>query len=689
MKRLWVIPVFIFMPAIANDAACQTLSASSGKWMEYVEELAGETEDEGKMESLYAGLSYLTEHPFELNHVTAEELRQLPFLSDRQIEELLSYKERFGPMLTLYELKNLKEMDFQTIELLLPFVYAGEAPPDKLPFTPGNLLKYGKNEWQARYDRCFQQKKGYLSQPDSIPEQYPDRKYLGEPFYHSFCYAYTFDNRLQAGFTGEKDAGEPLWNKRHKGYDYYSAHFFLKGVKGLKSLAAGDYKASFGQGLVVSQDFTPGRSATVTQAERRTNGFRRHFSTNETDYFRGAAATVAFRHMEYSLFYSRRNMDAAVDGHTFTSLKTDGLHRLERDWEKRHTVPMQTAGGHVRYVSPGLCIGLTALTYSFGHYRIEPAPKPYNHFYFRGNRNINAGIDYFFKRKGLKFYGETAVSQHNTAVATLNALQLTPASSLSFLLLYRYYDRRYQAFFGNAFAQNSAVQNEQGVYTGIRFTPFPCWKFSAYADVFRFPWLKYGVDAPSSGKEYMAQADYTCGSGFSACIRYKYRQKEKNRQAEETATAVLLPYAQQKIRIQCVYGAPDGFLFRTSIDGALYSEEKGVSLKGFMPAQSMEWKPASLPVETGFYAAWFNTGGYAARIYSYEKNILYAFSTPSFYGKGIRLSATFRWRIAGRLSLSAKIAHTHYTDRETTGTDLEEIEGSNKTDANVLLRWKF
>lgn len=88
-------------------------------------------------------------------------------------------------------------------------------------------------------------------------------------------------------------------------------------------------------------------------------------------------------------------------------------------------------------------------------------------------------MDYLLKNKLIKFYGETALSR-NGAVASLNALQLTPASYFSLLLLYRYYDKRYQAFFGNAFSQNSAVRNEQGMYIGMQWTPFARWKLSAY-----------------------------------------------------------------------------------------------------------------------------------------------------------------------------------------------------------------
>ena len=107
----------------------------------------------------------------------------------------------------------------------------------------------------------------------------------------------------------------------------------------------------------------------------------------------------------------------------------------------------------------------------------------------------------------------------------MNALQLTPVSYFSLLLLYRYYDKKYQAFFGNAFSQGSTIQNEQGLYMALQWTPFPYWKCTAYVDFFRFPWLKYQVNTPSTGKEYMFQLDYTLNQFLSNYIRYKYKQK--------------------------------------------------------------------------------------------------------------------------------------------------------------------
>ena len=102
MKRMFI-NLLVYLLISSYQLKSQTLY-SVDKWMEYIEEMASETEDEERIEALYTDLSYLVEHPFELNTVTEGELKRLPFLSDQQIRELLGYRSRYGKMLTLYEL---------------------------------------------------------------------------------------------------------------------------------------------------------------------------------------------------------------------------------------------------------------------------------------------------------------------------------------------------------------------------------------------------------------------------------------------------------------------------------------------------------------------------------------------------------------------------------------------------------
>jgi hypothetical protein len=451
------------------------------KWLEFIEELTEDSEENPEsIEKLYDDLSNLSENPLNLNIVTANQLRQIPFLTDVQITNLLEYRQKQRELVSIYELKNIQSLDMETIELILPFVYVGEIEKTR-SISFKNLLDYGKNELLLRYDRCLNEKSGYKEKPDSILQLYPNRKYVGEPFYTSLRYTYSFDNRLQAGIVAEKDPGEAFWNSYHKGYDYYSIHALLRELGKIRVLAIGDYKVSFGQGLVISNDFTPSRSSILAQAERRNNGFRRHYSTNESDFFRGIATTVTLGKIDVSAFFSHRLADATVSDQTISSFKTDGLHRTKSDLDKKGNIQIQTTGGNIRYTSPNFLIGLTALTYSFGGSSVEPTHMPYNRFYFRGKRNTNAGVDYSWRHRQIVLFGETALSA-NGAMATLNALQWSAASGLKALILYRHFDRKYQAFYGNAFSQSSTVQNEEGLYISMQWSPFAYWRVSGFAD---------------------------------------------------------------------------------------------------------------------------------------------------------------------------------------------------------------
>ena len=656
------------------------------KWMEFFESLIEDSEEnEESIEKLFDELSALSENPLNLNLATIVQLQQIPFLTDIQIMEIIDYRQKQGVFVSIFELKNIRLLDMETIELMLPFVYVGEIDKSR-PFTFKNMLQYGKNDLLLRYDRNLNKKAGYQEVPDSILQRYPNRKYVGEPFYTSLRYSYTFDNRLQAGLVAEKDAGEAFWNSVHKGYDYYSAHALLKDIGKIRTLAVGDFKMSFGQGLVMSNDFTPSRSSMLAQVERRNNGFRRHYSTNENDFFRGIATTISIGKFDVSAFYSNRKADATADEQTISSFKTDGLHRTIGDLDKKGNIRIQTTGANIRYAMPRFLVGITALTYSFGGLSVEPNPLPYNRFYFRGTSNVNVGVDYSWRYRQVAMFGETALSS-NGAMATLNALQWSASSGMKAIILHRHYDRKYQAFYGNAFSQSSGVQNEDGLYISMLWSPFAYWKLSGFADFFSFPWLKYGIDAPSTGQEYMIQTDFTKMGKTTLSARYRFRQREKNR--TEGNEVSIIPFVQHRIRLQMTNKIAQAMSFRTTFEANIYDEKVSPVTRGWVISQSAGWKSEQSPIQADFHAAYFNTDDYNTRIFSNEKNMLYSFSIPSFYGEGVRLSAVIRYYFTKNLYFTLKSAWVHYYDRSVIGSGLEEINGRDKFDLQSQLCWKF
>lgn len=656
-------------------------------WMEQlrvIAEDAGEEFDEKQLEALYTDLSYLAEHPIDLNTASQDDLRKLPFLTDAQVDSILSYRRRYQHFTTIYELKTIEALDWFTCRRIAPFVCVNRHGPERPAITLANLLHHGVSEWIVKYSQTVEQKRGYTPAPDSTA-----RRYLGEPFSHTVRFAYTFNDRLQAGFAAEKDAGEPFANTFHKGYDYYSAHLVLKDFGHLRTLAVGDFKATFGQGLVVSHDYAPARGTLTPEPEYRNNGFRRHYSTDEQQFFRGIAATLALSHWQLSLFGSSRKVDATTDGRTIASFKTNGLHRTRTERRSRHTVSLRAMGGNLRYARSRMHIGLTALAYDFGGQRVDPPPTLYNHYDFRGRSNVDLGLDYMIKNDRLKLFGETALSTASGATATLAALQWTPTSEATATLLYRNYSPRYHALFASAFSRTARVRNEEGLYLGLALTPAPGWQFTGHADVFRHPWMKSRVSAPSIGNEYVVRIDWIDPRETVACyVRFRSQRREADLRTGHEAA--LRPIVRRRLRAQLTLAPTLDWALRTALDFSLHQPDSAPAAHGRMISEAISWRPKRLPLRAELFAALFLTDGFAARLYSYEKNLLYTFATPSLYGRGLRLSGLLYWRPAGRrLTLSTKIGWTHLFTGDSIGSGLETIRGRNRTDLYAMLRWTF
>lgn len=257
------------------SSVVQAQNANLMLWEENLEQLATEAESTDWEDELEE-LSHRLTQKLNLNTATRQQLEMFPFLSDIQVENLLAYVYVHGDMQTLYELQLVEEMDKATIERLLPFVCVVPSREEERFPSLRRILKYGKHEATTRFDVPFYTRKGY------------ETSYLGPSLYHSLRYNFRYSDRLQVGVTGEKDAGEPFFALHDRqGYDYYSFYLLMKDCGRLQTLAVGNYKASFGQGLVLGNSFGFGKTFSLATTENRTEGFRKHSSSDEYNYFRG------------------------------------------------------------------------------------------------------------------------------------------------------------------------------------------------------------------------------------------------------------------------------------------------------------------------------------------------------------------------------------------------------------------
>lgn len=100
------------------------------------------------------------------------------------------------------------------------------------------------------------------------------------------------------------------------------------------------------------------------------------------------------------------------------------------------------------------------------------------------------------------------------------------------------------------------------------------------------------------------------------------------------------------------------------------------------------WKPL-VWLQLSSWIVYFHTDDYNSRVYTYERGMLYSFSFPAYYGKGVRYALWAKAQVNKHLSLTAKIGTTDYLDRDHISSGLQEIQQSAMTDLEMQLKWNF
>ena len=672
-KRL-IFLFFCMLSSWLTPQWCIAQNALPTVLMEWMEETALQQEEKTiNWEELLEELQYLQENPLNLNAANRNDLERLPFISAKLVENIQAYIYIKGEMKSLHELLLVEHMDRRTMDLLMPFVCVKPLKKDE-ENEWRDILRKGKSEILARVDIPFYTSKGYST------------VYQGPSYYHSLRYNFHFKDKLYVGLTAEKDAGEPfgaLHNR--KGYDYYGVYALLQDVGRIRSLALGNYKLHFGQGLIVSNNFLSGKSLQLSSLPFEKQGIRRHASTDEYNYFSGIATSVELtKQILLSAFYSYRKLDGTLSGDTLVSINKTGLHRTKSEVNRKNNASMQVIGGNLSYKGSWFRAGATGIYYYLDRLYIPQLPK-YAKYYQQGQRFYNIGFDYSIRAYGWALDGE--IAKGTKGIALLNRLQYSLGSNYHFRAVHRLYTHDYWGFFANAFGESSSVQNENGWYLAADISPISNWRFFGSIDFFSFPWWRYRLSKPSQGIDFNLLAEYTPYRDLT--IRTTYRLKKKERDMTGTGGNIILPYQHHRLRAQLNYNVNKSLALRTTVDYNNFYIVKSSSDKGWQLTQRAAYSFSNFPLQCEVQLSYFNTTNYDARIYIPERGLLYSFYTPSFAGSGWRYSAWARYDFEKRVMLILKYGETNYNDRDEIGSGNDHIASHRKGDIQIQLRVTF
>lgn len=658
-KKIFAIVLCLFALAAQGQqqVAWQQLLAETMD----LEEVSGED-----WEELLVRMQGLAEQPADINRMTRDDWERMPFLTPQQIEQLVEYRDRYGALKSMNELRLLTTLDEPRRLLLQQFFCIGDEEGPVFP-NLSDMVKKGRHQLML-YGRV-----------PTYSRKGDHGTYAGYSYKHWLRYQFSVGDYVKAGVVGSQDAGEPFFsNKNTMGYDFYSFYLQLNHWRRVETLIVGKYKLSAGMGLVVNNGFSLGKLATLSQLGRTVKTVRPHSSRTSADYFQGAAATVRLSHgLAATGFVSYRPMDATLNlDSTARTLVTDGYHRTVAELAKKNNTHVAEAGMNIAYRYKRFQIGATTL-YTHLDRDLRPATKTlYRRYYLQGNNFLSSSINYSYYSKLLTIGGETAISQEG-ALATLNTASVS-WDGLSIMALQRFYSYRYAALHARSFSNGGTVQNESGLYVGLTWTPSPRWRLMAYTDYSYSPWARYNISLSSHAWDHLLQLQHYVGV-WTLGARYRLRQ----RQRDQAGTKQLEDYNLHTGRLWADWHAGDTWTGHTQVDFSCAATDD----YGRMVSQTLQYQRGAMRLSMG--GSYFRTDSYNSRIYSYEQGPLYTFGSNQFSGEGLRYWLMARWQPIAQLMLTVKVATTNYLDRSVISSGNQQIDHSSMTDIDLQAKWRF
>ena len=641
--------LFLFFMLLASSLAAQKYD-----WDDFVEEYTSDVEraEEEDLQLHLQELKELSEHPLNINTASVENLLQLPFLSEAQVEQIHAYIYLHGQMQTLAELRLVPLIDEVTRRRLSLFVYAEPEQQN----VKDKLLGHLRSDFSTRLDVPLYYRLG----------QQQSGGYRGDPLYHRIRYQIGNSKHFQVGFRLEKDAGERF-------YDSYGAYAMLHDVGILTRAVVGDYRIGFGEGLVMGGSTWNSKSTPPLKTQ---GGIRPMTSNDEVNFLRGAAVTLSLgKHVRLSAFGSYRKRDATLTNlGEVQTLLTNGYHRTSTEWERRRNVGSTVLGGNVEWYNKGFHLGATGYWQKFNRV-LNPGTQTYRAIYPKGDAFGAMGINYGYTRYRFSIAGETAYSTVGGGMATINRASWNIGRNYVLSAIQRFYAYQYYSFYSSALSENSNAQNESGVLVHLQAEPLTGLQLTTYVDFFHNPWPRYRMTHSSTGQEFMLQGIYAISRQHSLLARYQLKRKENGDLME--------PHHRIKLQWTC---EPSN-RWRLQTTGSFHHV---LGSKGLMFTQNVRYVLAKPSLSLNGQLGWFHTDDYLSRIYVQQPALYSSISSASYYGHGMLGVFTCRWQSNnGRWMLEARYGMVRYFDRDEQGSGLQAIMSPWKNDLSFQLRIKI
>lgn len=632
------------------------------------EQILDRSDPGGTAEELFSDLDELRRNKIPVNLATEERLLELPLLTAAEATKIIEWRRKRGPLDSIASLEAV--IGVNATRRIAPYL-SFELPPAEKKKESREKLRgsvIGRVYWE-----------------DPPRAGIKNGKYAGDNR-HVYTRFQAATEHFGVHLLSDSDVGEPDID------DFLSFNLHVERIGILTQAVAGNYKLSFGQGLLFGQGryFFKGSDA-IDGVLFFARGLRPYNSAGEDNFLQGAAVTLSPEPFELTAFTSSNKLDATIKNGVVTSIATGGYHRTENELEKKDLLTQKVEGVNLRYrYRAGELNTTIGATWANLRYGLPLESLGGEH----GSQlaSVEASAVY----RNVQVFGEAAYAKESNASSWICGVQADLAEGITGVVSMRDYAFEYYSPFAGAFAERGDnATNESGLYVGLKAKVLDNLTLAGLYDSFRFPVLdKRYYALPSSGNDARLYVTWKPNRWMTwdAMLQHKEKEEAKKQYDPDTRRSYYMPVPKITNRAQIALSARCSSSITLKSRAAFKSLRShfisGVeSEEGWLLYQQLNWQTGPVTLKTRL--ARFDTDSYDAALYAYEDDLPLVYTLNAYYGRGKAWFIVLDFEPVKNFNLTAKYETTWYDDREvySSGNDLRNTSSPGSFHVGCMLKF--
>ncbi|MCX7735942.1 MAG: hypothetical protein N2319_04455 [Candidatus Kapabacteria bacterium] len=591
-------------------------------------------------------IEYFILNPINLRVSSEKEIAEIPAISyDLAIRIKQLIKQ--NPDIKFSEIRDSLILSDDIFYLLTLTTYLGDEIEKKKKF---------KLDARARYQPLINQIKGF-----------ENSKFLGSPYDTYFRFRTNYED-IKAGLLLSKDIGEQSLTEFIAGY----FKFKLMGI----DITLGDFLIHSGMGNILWSQYSFGKGAeTIYPAVSFNSNTSGYISSTESDFFRGASISFDLKlsknfNIRNSAWFSSRKLSGTINNSndTIISIYNLGLFRTESEIQKKNNLNETIIGFKSEMNSLNNIIGLSGFLYNYDKF-INSDSRAVLH----GQTGYLGSLYYLINLGKSRLLGEFSID--NNRKLALRAAFNKSFDNIEFVVNFRYFDENFRSPFGFNFGDSPEVNNETGIYTGIKWKLSKSIIISSYFDFFKTLARTFFIPFLKNGQDFFVQSDWNIDNSSNLRFRFNYESKTDNI-SDNKGNKNYIQKSKYYSRIEYQRKFSETFQIRLRSD---FNFINMVDVKpnetGFAISLEMTYKPIPDLLFQGRITK-FDTDSYESAIWQFECPVQGYMYSQVLYEQGWRGYFGVRYSITEFLSAAFRFSITSKNNVDNLGSGLNQILGN-------------